>query len=137
MSDLLKNKREKLARTRADERHLFLGTSYTTDWADFLPLSTDQLAAPDVDPSLLSEITHLWIMNFQTPGRCLVWYPELGWRDTRLHWRPIEGECQLTERGLNSDRSKPTSVLLFRMRDVLNALRPSLDCSSIDPRVSI
>jgi hypothetical protein len=87
MSDVLKNKREKLMRTQAAERHLFLGTSYTTDWAGFLPLSADQIAVPEINPSLPPEITHLWIMNFQTPGRCLVWYPGLGWRDTRQHWK--------------------------------------------------
>jgi hypothetical protein len=87
MSDLLKNKREKLARTQANERHLFLGISYTTDWAGFLPLSEDQMSVPEEAPSMPSDITHLWIMNFQTPGRCLVWYPELGWRDTRQHWK--------------------------------------------------
>ena len=87
MSDVLKNKRDKLMRTQATERHLFLGISYTTDWAGFLPLADDQVAVSDEAPVLPPEITHLWIMNFQAPGRCLVWYPDLGWRDTRRHWQ--------------------------------------------------
>lgn len=87
MSDPMTSKREKLMRTQVAERHLFLGISYTTDWTGFLPLSADQIAVPEVDPTLPPEITHLWIMNFQTPGRCLVWYPELGWRDAQRHWK--------------------------------------------------
>jgi hypothetical protein len=82
----LESKRAKLARTKAAERHLFLGISYTTDWAGFLPLTMGQTAVPHTAPSLPEEITHLWLMNFQAVGRCLVWYPELGWRDAQRHW---------------------------------------------------
>jgi hypothetical protein len=87
VSQPLESKRAKLARTRADERHLFLGISYTTDWAGFLPLTAEQTAVPDMAPSLPDEISHLWLMNFQAPGRCLVWYPDLGWRDAQRHWK--------------------------------------------------
>jgi hypothetical protein len=83
----LESKRRKLARTQASERHLFVGTSYTTSWAGFLPLAADQTIVPEMAPSLPTEITHLWLMPFQTPGRCLVWYPNLGWRDAQRHWK--------------------------------------------------
>jgi hypothetical protein len=86
VSDPLRSKRAKLARTGADERHLFLGASYTTPWAAFLMLTAEQVVVPDRAPALPPEITHLWLMNFQAPGRCLVWYPELGWRDAQRHW---------------------------------------------------
>lgn len=86
VSEPLESKRSKLARTLASERHLFVGISYTTRWAGFLPLAADQTIAPRTAPSLPDEITHLWLLNFQTPGRCLVWYPELGWRDAQRHW---------------------------------------------------
>lgn len=68
------------------ERHLFVGTSYTTNWAGFLPLAADQTMVPEMAPSLPEEITHLWLMNVQAPGRCLVWYPDLGWRNAQEHW---------------------------------------------------
>lgn len=87
LSKKVELKRKKLARMGKPERHLFLGTSYTSSWAGFHPLSPDYIAVPDVPPSLPEEITHLWLMNIQTPGRCLVWYPDLGWRDTRKHWK--------------------------------------------------
>lgn len=87
LTKTIESKRKKLARTGAPERHLFLGTSYTSSWAGLHPLSLEYIAVPDIPPSLPEEITHLWLMNVQTPGRCLVWYPGLGWRDTRKHWK--------------------------------------------------
>lgn len=87
LSKKVESKRKKLARTGTPERHLFLGTSYTSSWAGFHSLSLDYIAVPDIPPSLPEEITHLWLMNVQTPGRCLVWHPRLGWCDTRKHWK--------------------------------------------------
>lgn len=76
----------KLLRIKADERHLFIGTSYSTSWAGFVALTFDCATLPQASPRLPEGITHLWIFNVQCPERCLVWSAEHGWRDTMKHW---------------------------------------------------
>lgn len=91
INDLVTYKRfedkcKKLRGVEADERQLFVGTSYTTSWAGFIPLTFDCTSVPKVSPTLPDGITHVWIFNIQSPERCLIWSDEHGWRDAMRHW---------------------------------------------------
>lgn len=80
--------RRKLAATRADERHLIIGATFTSPGEAFFALSesTGVGAVPPRAPNLPSEITHVWVLPAQSAGRCLVWFPDRGWLDTMQHW---------------------------------------------------
>jgi hypothetical protein len=84
-SDPLADVRRKLAASGATERHVFVGASFTTPWAAYHALSDERTTMPPSAPRLPAEITHAWIWAFPIGG-CLVWYPDLGWRDPRRHW---------------------------------------------------
>lgn len=77
--------RRKLAATRADERHAFIGMSFTTPWAANYPLGDDHWSVPTSPPRLPPEITHVWAW-FYPIGRCIAWFPGCGWFDPRNHW---------------------------------------------------
>jgi hypothetical protein len=76
----------KLSATKAAERHLFIGVSFSTVGEVFLALSYDHQSLPPAPPRLPSAFTHLWIMPIQGPGRCLAWFPDRGWFDPCRHW---------------------------------------------------
>jgi hypothetical protein len=78
--------RRKLAATGAPERHVFLGASFTSPWGAFYALSDEPSSVPPRPPVLPEQVTHLWAINAQLPGRCLVWFPERGWLDAERHW---------------------------------------------------
>ena len=79
--------RRKLAATRADERHLIIGVTFTSPGEVFFALSeaTGVGAVPPRAPALPAEITHVWVLPAQSSGRCLVWFPDRGWLDTMQH----------------------------------------------------
>ncbi|MGH9891533.1 MAG: hypothetical protein ACREA0_06025, partial [bacterium] len=76
----------KLARTEADERHAVLGVTFTSPGDVFFALSIEEQTLPSEPPGLPRGITHLWLMNASSPGRCIAWFPDRGWLDVRWHW---------------------------------------------------
>jgi hypothetical protein len=86
-STRLQDVRTKLRDTGADERHVFIGASYTSPGEVFVALSEEHVGeVPSQPPALPDEITHLWVWNAQSPARCIVWFPGRGWRDAQQHW---------------------------------------------------
>lgn len=77
----------KLHRVSSDEKHLFLGTTYTSPWELHFPLSPECTNTPPAPPAVPGYITHCWIMGAYQLGRCLMWSADDGWIDTRGHWR--------------------------------------------------
>lgn len=77
--------RRKLAATYAPERHVFIGATFSTDWATYHSLSEDYRDLPPSPPTLPTEITHLWVWAYPL-GRCLTWFPNVGWFDPRTRW---------------------------------------------------
>ncbi|MBM0259599.1 hypothetical protein JNW89_25705 [Micromonospora sp. 4G55] len=77
--------RRKLRATNADERHVFVGMSFSTPWLAYHALSEDYNGLPERPPELPGEITHLWVYAYPT-GRCLAWFPDKGWVDPRACW---------------------------------------------------
>lgn len=86
ISPRLHDVRAKLARTAADERHVFMGVTFTTPGSVFFALDSGERTLPPKPPSLPDEITHLWLMRPASGGRCLAWFPDRGWLDVRRHW---------------------------------------------------
>ncbi len=84
-SDELNGVRKKLAATSADERHFFLGISYSSPGEVFFALAIDEPTLPSEAPTLPAEITHLWLMNPFT-DRCVAWFPGRGWFDVARNW---------------------------------------------------
>lgn len=78
--------RGKLARAGGDERHAFIGVTYTSAWAAFHALTHDADSLPPEPPELPEEITHLWLMPAQSGDRCLAWHPDAGWFDPSTRW---------------------------------------------------
>lgn len=78
--------RRKLAAARSDESHAFLGPTYSSPWAVFHALTYWSNTLPPAPPTLPREITHVWLLNAQTPDRCLAWLPDRGWIDPSRHW---------------------------------------------------
>jgi hypothetical protein len=78
--------RKKLAATGAEERHVFLGVTFSSPGEVFFALQRGKgLPLPTTLPS---EITHLWLMRATSPGgRCLHWTPNEGWIDVQARWR--------------------------------------------------
>ncbi len=77
--------RSKLAATGAAERHLFLGTTYSSPSDVFFALDEYNQSLPDEPPDLPHEITHLWLMRAFSVGRCIAWFPDRGWFDPSEH----------------------------------------------------
>lgn len=82
----LKDVRSKLAATGSTERHLFLGSTFTSPSDVFFALDDYRRGLPHEPPKLPQEITHLWLMRASCPGRCIAWFPERGWFDVSRHW---------------------------------------------------
>ncbi|HEV2345152.1 MAG TPA: hypothetical protein VGS97_13730 [Actinocrinis sp.] len=78
--------RRKLAAAGGDESHAFLGPTYSSSWAVFHALTYWSNTLPPAPPRLPREITHVWLLNPQTPDRCLAWLPDRGWIDPSMHW---------------------------------------------------
>jgi len=78
--------RRKLAAAGGDESHAFLGPTYSSPWPVFHALTYWSNTLPPVPPQLPREITHVWLLNAQTPDRCLAWLPDRGWIDPSRHW---------------------------------------------------
>jgi hypothetical protein len=86
-SSRLDDVRVKLTHAGGAERHIFLGTSWTTPWAINHLLSDSHDELPHDPPALPPGITHLWVWRYVPPGRCLHWSPTQGWLDPAHHWR--------------------------------------------------
>lgn len=94
VSKLVTRKVGKLRTAGGDESHIFIGTSFTTQWAIYHALSMDVQSVPPSAPDLPERITHLWLMGAQAPDRCLVWFqseqwcshPGPGWLDASHNW---------------------------------------------------
>ncbi len=87
LSERVLGKCRKLRQASSDERHLFLGTTYTSPWELHFPLSPEFSDTPAAPPVVPEDVTHCWIMSAYLFGRCLVWSADSGWIDTRGHWR--------------------------------------------------
>ena len=85
-SERLDDVRSKLMATGVSERHLFLGVTYSSSSDVFFALHEYDQSFPDEPPNLPHEITHLWLMNAISIGRCIAWFPERGWFDPSAHW---------------------------------------------------
>ena len=85
-SDGIADVRQKLARSGSDERHIFLGVTYSSPGDVFMLLSSLERGLPPEPPALPTEITHLWLFNAQSPDRCLAWFPGIGWFDVASRW---------------------------------------------------
>ena len=72
----------KLARSGADERHLFiLGGWFPEDWPSLHPLSLDFADLPTLAPSLPEQVTHVWLCaQSERPSRIVMWCAEHGWQ---------------------------------------------------------
>jgi hypothetical protein len=83
----LSTKYEKLRAAPGREKHVFLGTTFSTPWALHFALSFDADSLPPEAPrGIPPDITHLWLMHAQLPQRCLMWSAAHGWLDTMKHW---------------------------------------------------
>jgi hypothetical protein len=85
-SPKLADVRHKLTRTRAVERHVFLGITFSSPSAVYFALTLDEKGLPPTAPILPPEITHLWLWNVAGGDRCVVWSPDRGWLDVARHW---------------------------------------------------
>ncbi|MGW3858394.1 hypothetical protein [Micromonospora arida] len=77
--------RRKLAITGSDERHAFIGFSFSTPWPAWHALDEGCSELPTEPPQLPREITHLWVWAYPL-GRCIAWFPDLGWFAPRSRW---------------------------------------------------
>lgn len=77
--------RRKLAATGSGERHAFIGFSFSTPWPAYHALDESYGDLPPEPPCLPAEITHLWVWAYPL-GRCIAWFPDLGWFDPRSRW---------------------------------------------------
>jgi hypothetical protein len=84
-SEELKDVRKKLTATNADERHFFIGVSYSSPGEVFFALAIDEQTLPSEAPALPAEMTHLWLMN-PAGDRCIAWFPDRGWFDVARSW---------------------------------------------------
>jgi hypothetical protein len=75
----------KLAATNAAERHAFVGMSFSTAWLAYHALSDDYQGLPGRPPQLPAEVTHVWVWANPT-GRCVAWFPDIGWFDPTSRW---------------------------------------------------
>jgi hypothetical protein len=82
----LANKRDKLIKTGAPERHIFIGITYTSPEEVFFGLTVGEQGLPTAAPTLPPEITHLWLWNIEGGDRCITWSPDQGWSDVMSHW---------------------------------------------------
>lgn len=78
--------RTKLDLTGADQRHVFIGVTFTSPGDVYFALDLREHSLPPDPPTLPNEITHLWLMHAPFPDRCLVWSPDRGWFDPVWHW---------------------------------------------------
>jgi hypothetical protein len=72
---------EKLARSGADERHLFLILPGFAEarFAVIDLLMRDGAPLPDTDPELPPEVTHVWTVSTWRDGSGMRWSPDEGW----------------------------------------------------------
>lgn len=86
-SDICLRKRDKLVRsTPVKARHLFIGVTWSVPWSVLRALEDDVGELPARSPSLPAGVTHLWLFGAELPSRCLSWWPDAGWFDTRQRW---------------------------------------------------
>jgi hypothetical protein len=91
LSGLLRNSKvaehsAKLMATEAEERHLFVGTTWTSAWPLDYWLHEEHDELPDRPPHLPPEITHLWLWSVISSRRVLGWFPDRGWFDPSRNW---------------------------------------------------
>lgn len=82
----LKDVRTKLSAAGGEERHLFVGVTYSSPSDVFFALKYEERSLPLRGPRLPREITHVWLMPATSPGRCIAWFPDRGWFDVSDHW---------------------------------------------------
>lgn len=85
-AETLSDVRWKLDRTLAAERHLFLGTTFSSSWALNFGLREERDELPPEPPHLPSQVTHLWLWCTYPPSRVLGWFPDRGWFDAGRDW---------------------------------------------------
>ena len=86
-SEICLRKRDKLVgSTPVNARHLFIGVTWSVPWAVLRVLEDDARDLPPTSPSLPTGVTHLWLFGAELPSRCLAWWPDAGWFDTRQCW---------------------------------------------------
>ena len=85
-SPKLANKRDKLMRTGAAERHIFIGITFTSPEQVYFGLTLGEQGLPNLALTLPREITHLWLWNIEGGDRCVVWFPDRGWLDAMHNW---------------------------------------------------
>jgi hypothetical protein len=73
--------RDKLMRSGASERHLFvhLPTFAEAPFGVTDPLMRNDGPLPTIDPSLPDEVTHVWTIGGWSTGRGMRWAPDSGW----------------------------------------------------------
>jgi hypothetical protein len=80
--------RDKLAASCGHERHLVIGVTFGTPGDAYFALSDRTGSLPDRAPQLPDEVTHLWLIPSSGMGRCLAWFPDLGWLDVTYGGAP-------------------------------------------------
>lgn len=76
----------KLNAADVDERHVFFGLTFSSDWSAYRLLRHDSRELPARPPALPASVRHLWVMNVPFSQRCLHWSTTNGWIDVRQHW---------------------------------------------------
>lgn len=78
--------RQKLSATRSPERHIFVGTTFTSPpHVYFARLAGDRLP----EPVLPAEITHVWVWNVEAGETVLAWFPDRGWFAPSAEWATV------------------------------------------------
>ncbi len=85
-SSRLKDVRAKLLQTGVNERHLFVGGTYSSPSDVFFGLDYHEEGLPTRTPLLPREITHVWLMRAPVPGRCVALFPDRGWFNPMCSW---------------------------------------------------
>jgi hypothetical protein len=86
-SDICLRKRDKLVRSAAvDERHLFVGITWSAPWSVLRVLEHDVRDVPVRSPTFPIGVTHLWLHGAELPSRCIAWWPDVGWFDVQQRW---------------------------------------------------
>lgn len=75
---------KKLGQTKSNQRHLFIGLTESSPGDAYFALR--DLRTLPAQPTLPSEVTHLWVMHTAGRSRCLAWSAGTGWFDPADSW---------------------------------------------------